>query len=119
VCIRNIYRPYDYKIVLESDEKEFIYSPLYKISAKELEATKQYLFESLDKSFIKASQIFFIVLVFFVKKPNRNLWFYIDYYKLNSFSRKDQYLLLLIDETLARISCAKIFLKRNIRLHFG
>jgi hypothetical protein len=38
-----LYRPYDYKIILESDKKELIYSLLYKINTKKLETTKQYL----------------------------------------------------------------------------
>jgi hypothetical protein len=84
-----LYRSYDYKIVLESNKKELTYSPLYKISAKELEATKQYLLENLDKGFIEASQVPFAAPVLFVKKPNRSLWFYIDYHKLNSLNRKD------------------------------
>jgi hypothetical protein len=68
-----LYRPYDYKIVPESDKKELTYSPLYKISAENLETTKQYLLENLDKGFIKTSQILFAALILFVKKPNRNL----------------------------------------------
>jgi hypothetical protein len=68
-----LYRSYDYKIILESDKKEPIYSLLYKISAKKLEAMKQYLLENLDKSFIKASQVLFAALILFVKKPNRSL----------------------------------------------
>jgi hypothetical protein len=62
------------------------HTPLYKINTKELETTKQYLLENLNKGFIETSQVSFIALVFFVKKPNRSLWFYIDYRKLNSFS---------------------------------
>jgi hypothetical protein len=68
-----LYQLYDYKIILESDKKELTYSPLYKISTKELEATKQYLLENLDKGFIETNQVPFVALVFFVKKPNRSL----------------------------------------------
>jgi hypothetical protein len=50
-----LYRSYDHKIVLESDKKEFIYSLLYKINAKELKTTKQYLLKNLDKGFIEVS----------------------------------------------------------------
>jgi hypothetical protein len=35
-----LYRLYDHKIVLELNEKKFIYSLLYKISTKKLEAMK-------------------------------------------------------------------------------
>src|SRR5208282_5701230 len=111
-------RPYDHKIVLESDEKELTYSPLYKMSVEELEATKQYLLENLDKGFIEASQAPFAAPVLFVKKPNGGLRFCIDYRKLNSLTRKDRYPLPLIDETLARISRAKVFTKLDIRQAF-
>jgi hypothetical protein len=50
----------------------------------------------------------------FVKKPSGGLRFYIDYQKLNALTRKDRYPLPLIDETLARISSAKIFTKLDI-----
>jgi hypothetical protein len=39
--------------------------------------------------------------VFFVVKLNSSLRFCIDYYKLNSLTKKDQHLLSLINETLA------------------
>jgi hypothetical protein len=35
-----LYRSYDHKIILELNKKKLTYSPLYKISAKELEVTK-------------------------------------------------------------------------------
>jgi hypothetical protein len=50
-----LYRPYDYKIILELDKKKFIYSLLYKINTKKLETTKQYLLENPDKGFINTS----------------------------------------------------------------
>jgi hypothetical protein len=56
--------------------------------------------------------------VLFVKKPSGGLRFYIDYRKLNALTRKDRYPLPLIDETLARISGAKIFTKLDIRQAF-
>jgi len=39
--------------------------------------------------------------ILFTKKPNRGLYFYINYYKLNNITRKDRYLLPLLKETLA------------------
>ena len=51
----------------------------------------------------------------FVKKPNGGLRFYIDFHKLNAITRKDRYPLPLIDETLARLTKAKIFTKLDIR----
>ena len=53
-----------------------------------------------------------------MKKPNGSLRFCINYWKLNAITRKDQYPLPLIDETLARLSQAKIFTKLDIRQAF-
>jgi hypothetical protein len=47
-------------------------------------------------------------------KLNSGLRFYIDYYKLNSLTKKDQHLLPLINKTLTRILKAKIFIKLDI-----
>jgi hypothetical protein len=46
------HRSYDYKITLKSDNI-LKYSPLYKISIKELETLKQYLLNNLEKNFIE------------------------------------------------------------------
>jgi hypothetical protein len=66
----------------------------------ELKAVKEYLFDNLNKGFIVLSQALYTSPVLFVKKPNRGLQFYIDYWKLNTIIWKDQYLLLLINKTL-------------------
>ncbi len=108
---------YDHKIILEA-ENNLGYSPLYKITAKELETTKQYLVDNLNKGFIAPSQSLFTAPVLFVKKANGSLRFYINYRKLNQITRKDRYPLPLINETLARISKAKIFTKLDIRQAF-
>jgi hypothetical protein len=70
----------------------------------ELKAIKQYLLENLDKGFIEASQAPYTSLTLFVKKPNGNLRFCVDFCKLNLLSCKDRYPLPLIDKTLARIN---------------
>jgi hypothetical protein len=65
-----------------------------------------------------SSSSFFASPVLFVAKPNGSLRFCVDYRKLNSLTKKDQHLLPLIDETLARIANAKIFIKLDIRQAF-
>ena len=75
---------------------------------------KKYLLENLDKGFIEPSQAPYSSPVLFVKKPNGGLRFCIDFRKLNAITRKDRYPLPLIDETLARLSKAKIFTKLDI-----
>jgi hypothetical protein len=76
---------------------------------------KNYLTKNLNKGFIAYNQAPFVSLILFVKKPNNNLRFYIDYYKLNKLTKKDCYFLSLLDKTLARISKTKIFTKLNIQ----
>ncbi|KAI0991689.1 hypothetical protein K3495_g16498, partial [Podosphaera aphanis] len=113
------HRSYDHKITLEGNgEAALTYTPLYKMSADELEAVKAYIVDNLDKGFIEPSQAPFAAPILFVKKANGALRLCIDFRKLNSVTRKDRYPLPLIDETLARIGSAKIFSKLDIRQAF-
>jgi len=110
------HRAYDHKIELEGDgEKALKYSPLYKISGDELEAVKAYIVDNLEKGFIEPSQSPFAAPILFVRKPDGSLRLYIDFRALNALTRKDRYPLPLINETLARISSARIFTKLDIR----
>ena len=67
-------------------------------------AIKEYLLENLGKGFIILSLAPFASLVLFIKKPNGLLRFYINYYKLNQITKKDQHPLPFINKTLACIS---------------
>jgi hypothetical protein len=77
------YQLYNYKIQLEANYN-LGFHLLYKQTAKELLATKQYLLENLGKGFIKHSQALFASPILFVKKPNSRLRFCINYRKLNA-----------------------------------
>lgn len=114
------HRSIDHKIVLDKGKSAdgLSYSPLYKMSLDELKVAKQYIEENLDKGFIEPSQAPFAAPILFVKKPDGSLRFCIDYRKLNLLTRKDQYPLPLIDETLARLASAKIYTKLDIRQAF-
>ena len=57
--------------------------------------------DNLEKGFIEPSQALFASPILFIKKLNRGLYFYIDYYKLNNITRKDYYPLPLLNKTLA------------------
>jgi transposase InsO family protein/predicted aspartyl protease len=111
------HRPYDHQIHLDKPN-DLSYSPLYKMTAEELEEVKRYLLENLAKGFIEPSQSPYAAPILFVKKSDGRLRFCIDFRKLNELTRKDQYPLPLIDELLARISQAKIFTKLDIRQAF-
>ena len=113
------HRPYDHKIILENaTESSLGYTPLRHQSVGELQATRQYLIDNLNKGFIEPSQAPFAAPILFVKKPNGGLRFCIDYRKLNNLTRKDRYPLPLLDETLTRMSRAKVFTKLDIRQAF-
>ena len=94
------------------------FSPLRHQSTDELRAVKQYLIENLHKGFIDASKAPFAAPILFVRKPNGSLRFCIDFRKLNDLTRKDQYPLPLIEETLARLRQARVFTKLDIRQAF-
>ena len=107
------YRIIDYKIeLIEENTLSFYY--LNKYSLEELVSIQEYLSSNLTKGFVVSSKAPFALLILFAYKPNRLLRFYVNYYKLNALTKKNQYPLLLIDETLAQLSKAKIFTKLDI-----
>jgi len=55
----------------------------------------------------------------FVKKLGGSIRLCIDYRKLNTITKKDRYLILLIEETIARIVGYKIITKLDIRKAFN
>jgi hypothetical protein len=90
----------DHKIKL-TQANSLSYSLLYQITTKELLAIKEYLLENLYKGFIVLNSSSFASSILFVAKLNSSLRFCVDYRKLNSLTKKDQHLLLLINKTLA------------------
>ncbi|KAI9034720.1 reverse transcriptase family protein, partial [Aspergillus affinis] len=110
-------RENDHQIEL-TDKNTLGYSPLYRYSAKELEAIKAYLVENLQKGFIVPSAAPFGSPVLMAAKPGGGLRFCVDYRKLNSITKKNRYPLPLMDELLDRLGRAKIFTKLDIRQGF-
>ena len=109
------HRSCDLKIELEKDAVDLGFSPLHHHTLEELQAYKQYLVDNLSKGFIAKSQAPFAAPILFARKANGGLRFCVDYRKLNAITRKDRYPIPLLEETLARISGAKIFTKLDIR----
>ena len=72
------------------------------MSPKELDATKRYLDSYLTKRFIQASSTSYSSLVLFIKKPEGEIRFCVDYKRLNTITKNDYYLIPLIKETLAQ-----------------
>ena len=107
----------DHKIEL-TDENTLGFSHLNKHSLEELVAMRDYLASNLAKGFIVSSKAPFASPVLFARKGDGSLRFCVDYRKLNALTKKNRYPLPLIDETLARLSRAKIFTKLDIRQAF-
>jgi CRISPR/Cas system endoribonuclease Cas6 (RAMP superfamily) len=67
-----------------------------------------------DEEFIRVTNSPIAVPVLFVKKPGDGLRFYMDYWNLNRFIKKDRYPLSLIYEILMNIRRARWFIKFDI-----
>ena len=72
------HRPYDHKVVL-TEPLPNQFSPLYKQSTEELEATKEYVIENLKKGYIVLSNSLFASPILCVRKLNGGLRICIDY----------------------------------------
>ena len=110
------YRSYNYKLkfIDNYNKIELSKSRIYSIFDYKLKQVKKYLDEHLKKKFIVLSYILFVSSILFAKKPNRELRFYINYQKLNTITKRNRYLISLIDEVLARIQDYKYLTQLNI-----
>lgn len=84
------------------------------MSSEELYAVKWYVNFHLAKRFIQASLVSYFLLVLFVKKLEGKIWFCVDYKKLSAITKKDHYLILLIEEILTQLKGAKYFIMIDI-----
>jgi hypothetical protein len=113
------YRPLDHKIELLPNATPLRAHLLYSMSTEQLVALKEYLTENLWKDWIIPNSAKYGSLVLFAKKPNNGLRLCVNYRKLNVCIRKNTYSLLLIEEILKRISCARVYIKLDIRQTFN
>jgi Reverse transcriptase (RNA-dependent DNA polymerase) len=93
--------------------------PLYNMLEDELLVLRKFLDENLAKGFIRTSVSPAASLVLFAKKPGGGLCFCVDYRALNTITIKNRYPLPLIQETLARLSRAKIYTKLDVIATFN
>ncbi len=80
---------------------------------------KKYLNENLLKKFITFSQTLYFFSVLFVLKENEDLWFCMNYWKLNVIFKRNRYFLLLINEIIDKIVNYNHLTKLNIILTFN
>ena len=96
------HQEWDHKIPLE-DRKKPTHSPIYALSAKELEALRDYLDENLAKGFIRPSTSLAGYPILFVPKKDGKLRLCVNYRWLNAITVKNCYPLPLISEIQDRI----------------
>ncbi len=107
------HRFYDHKIELISDSMLFR-CWVYRMFSVKLLKVKKYLNENLLKKFITSSQTFYFFFVLFALKANENLYFCVNYWKLNVIFKRNRYFLSLIDEIIDKIVSCKHLTKLNI-----
>jgi len=104
---------YDHKIELISNSTLF-YCWAYQMSSVKLLKVKKYLNENLSKKFITFSQTLYFFSVLFIFKANKDLWFCVNYWKLNVIFKRNRYSLLLINEIIDKIVNCKHLTRLNI-----
>ena len=87
------------------------------MTCNELLILRKTLNKLLNKGFIRTSNSLVKTPVLFAKKKE-NLRFYINYRGLNNITKKNQYPLPLIKETLSGILKVRYFIKLNITAAF-
>jgi len=107
------HRFYDHKIELISDSTSSCCWAYQMFSVKVLKV-KKYLNKNLSKKFMTFSQIFYFFLVLFALKANEDLWFCVNYWKLNVIFKRNRYSLSLIDEIIDKIVSCKHLTRLNI-----
>jgi len=84
------------------------------MSLYKLQKVKKYLNENLFKEFITSSKASYFSFVLFILKANEDLWFCVDYQKLNAIIKRNRYFLSLIDEMINKIVDCKHLTRLNI-----
>lgn len=107
------HRPWDHSIDLQPGKNPPVSRP-YSMNQNELRALREYLNKEISKGFIRVSKSPAAAPVLFVKKPNGDLRFCIDYRGLNSISVRNRCSLPLITETLCQLSHAKFYTKLDV-----
>ena len=100
---------------IDLNEKKSLYDSLYNLFNTELEVLRGYLENVLVKGWIRHSVSPAEAPILFVLKKDGKLQLYVDYRGLNQVTIKNRHLLLLISETLNRLSEVKYFIKLNLK----
>src|ERR1700741_1667881 len=89
------------------------------MSAKELEALREFIQDMLEKGLIQSSISNAGAPVLFAKKKDGSLRLCVDYRGLNRVTKKNRYPLPLINNMLDRLGKAKYFSKIDLRAGYN
>ena len=103
----------EYAIKLKKG-KQPPFGPIYSLELVELETLKTYIETNLANGFIQPFKSSAGTSILFDRKPDRNLCLCVDYRDFNNLTIKNQYLLLLIGESLDQLGQAKQFTQLNL-----
>ncbi len=104
---------YDHKIELISNSM-LSHCQVYQMFSVKLLKVKKYLNENLSKRFITSNQTLYFFFVLFALKANEDLWFCVNYQKLNVIFKRNKYSLSLINKIIDKIVNCKHLTRLNI-----
>ncbi|EUC60894.1 Transposon Tf2-1 polyprotein, putative, partial [Rhizoctonia solani AG-3 Rhs1AP] len=108
------HRPYDIKIELLPGAK-IKHGPIYSTGPKEDKELRKTLARQLEASLITPSTSPMASPIIFVKKKNGKLRLCVDYWYLNSITKKNVYPLPLPSDLIEKLRGAKIFTKFDLK----
>lgn len=108
----------DYEIPLIPGKQPGV-GPIYGMNEEELKELRKYLDEELEKRFIVLSTSPARSPLLFIKKPGRGLRPCVDYRKINEITIKDRTPLSSTNDSLDRLSNAKISTKIDQRAAYN
>ena len=108
-------REEDHAIVLKEGAPDKIDCKIYQQTVEELEATCQFITESLANGYITDSKSPYVSALFYRKKKDGKLRPIMDYHILNKWTIHDNYPLPLITNIIERLQGKTLFSKFNIR----
>jgi hypothetical protein len=105
---------WDHTIEMEHEPSPGFHK-VYPMTLTEQTEMDAFLEEALATGHIRQSKSPLGALVFFIKEKDRKLRFIQDYSALNAITRKNRYLLPLIDDLIHRLKGAHYFTKLDVR----
>jgi hypothetical protein len=107
------YDPNNFFFILK-DKTKYKNPRKYLFILPEDKKMRDYVTTYLSKGFIIINSAPQVAPILFVKKPGNGICFYIDYYKLNTITKKNIHLIPLIKETLIAINRTVIISELDI-----